>query len=561
MDQFDHTTDVVVVGSGAAGMVTAWTAAQLGLDVILVEKAGVYGGNTALSGGGAWLPNAPFFVRRGEGDDPAALFRYLRAIAPGVDPERHRKYIAEAPRIAEALEKAKPFKDGFLWIKGYSDYHPHLGGSPSGRGLWPTPIDERVLGEEASKRLARGGGRLPGAPKGMWMTSADYHDLIALRWGGIRGPLMLIRLAWRSLVAAVTGRRMVTSGAALVTRLRMLLQEVEVPIWLNTPMKSVIRDETGRATGVEVEREGRTERIGARRGVMLAAGGFESSAEMRTRYQPVITPGLSSGSENNTGDGIIAGEEAGGKLELMDDAWWMPGIQLPGGVWGMVSERAYPHQFIVNGDGKRFVNEAAPYTDFGHEQIQGHKKGVSHFPVYMVIDHFAWQHYFFGGLPNRTVPQEWLDAGSMFKADTLEELAQQIGVPPQNLVETAERFNGFARAGKDEDFHRGESAYDRWYGNPKYDNPNLGEVKKPPFYAFKMVLGDLGTKGGLLTDENARVLAADGSVIPGLYSAGNNSAAVMGNSYAGPGATIGPAMTFGWVAAHDMAAAGNGPPT
>lgn len=560
MAEFDHIVDVVVVGSGGAGMVTAWSAATLGLDTLVVEKSSMFGGNTALSGGGAWLPNAPYFQRLGEVDDPDKLFEYLRRVAPEVAPERQRRYLEEIPALTRALEQTSVFADHFSWIRGYSDYHPHLGGNPLGRGLWPTPIDQRVLGEERlQRRIKKSVGRLPGAPKGMWMTSGDYHDLIALRWGGLRGAKMMVRLAWRAAKARLTGEEMITSGAALVTRLRMLLKQENVPLWLNTPMTSLIlRD--GRVIGIEVEREGKPYRIGAQRGVMMAAGGFEGSAEMRARYQPLIRPGLTAGCLDNTGDGIRAGEAVGAALDLMDDAWWMPAMELPGGMFQLMSERSYPHQFIVNGAGKRFVNEAAPYTDFGHAQIEGHKTGVSHFPIWMIIDHHAWTHYFFGGLPGRKVPKDWIDSGSMFQAPTMEALAGMIGVPPENLVATAERFNGFARQGRDEDFHRGESSYDRWYGNPGYSNPNLGTVEKPPFYAFRMQLSDLGTKGGLLTDENARVLRPDGSVIEGLYAAGNNSAAVMGNSYAGPGATLGPAMTFGWIAAHHMAGTGNGQP-
>jgi 3-oxosteroid 1-dehydrogenase len=556
MEQFDHLEDVVVVGSGAGGMAAAWTAAKHGLGTLVIEKCPVFGGNSALSGGGAWLPNAPYFLRRGERDDPEKLLAYLRTIAPGVAPERQRRYLEEAPKLAEAFESTPYFHDGagFVWIKGYSDYHPEKGGNPLGRGLWSGPIDQRLLGTEAdNRRGARGRRRLPGAPKGMWLTSADFHDLIALKWGTWRGPRMLLVLAWRTIVSSITRHQIVTGGAALVTRLRLLLRDAAVPVWLNTPMRTLITDTAGRVVGVVVEREGRPFRIGARRGVIMAAGGFEGNSELRKRYQPNVPPGLSSGSPDNTGDGILAGEALGAALDLMDDAWWMPAMQLPSGVSGMVAERAYPHQFIVNSVGSRFVNEASPYTDFGHAQIKGQESGVGHMPAYMIIDDHAWQHYFFGGLPGRRMPQEWLSSGVVQRADTMEGLARRIGVPTKNLVETAERFNRFARQGRDEDFHRGESAYDHWYGNPKYPNPNLGEVSKPPFFAFRMVLSDLGTKGGLLTDEYARVLRRDGSSIPGLYATGNNSASVMGNDYAGPGATLGPAMTFGWIAAQHIA--------
>jgi 3-oxosteroid 1-dehydrogenase len=550
---FDHEVDVLVVGAGAGGMVSAWTAKGEGLDVLVIEKAGLYGGNSALSGGGAWMPNAPEFIRQGQRDDPEKVFAYLRAIAPNVTPERHRRYLEEVPKLGQALEATPFFRNGFFWAKGYSDYHPDKGGNPLGRGLWASPIDRRQLGEDG-EALRGGTARIPGAPRGMWLTSVDYHDLTHLRWSGWRGKRALLRLAGRTIEARLRGQMMMTSGAALVTRLRLLLKSAGVPLWLKTPMKSLITDDSGRVVGVEAERDGRPLRIRARRGVVLAAGGFEHGEEMRRRYQPAVGSGWSSGSPDNTGDGIRAGEAVGGALDLMDDAWWMPAMQVPGGVWPLVAERAYPEQFIVNAAGRRFTNEASPYTDFVHDQLAGHARGISHIPVFMIVDHRGWTHNIIAGhLPGKAMPKEWMESGLVQRAPTIAELARRIDVPPTALSETAERFNRFARQGRDEDFHRGESAYDRYYGNPDYPNPNLGEVSKPPFYAFRLVPGDLGTKGGLLTDEDGRVLREDGSAIPGLYATGNTSASVMGNDYAGPGATIGPAMLFGWVAAHHMA--------
>jgi 3-oxosteroid 1-dehydrogenase len=555
---FDHEVDVVVVGSGAAGMVTAWTAANQGLDALIIEKAALYGGSTALSGGGAWIPNAPEFLRQGQRDDPEKMYQYLRTIAPDVAPERQRRYLEEAPKLAEALERTPFFKNGFFWVKGYSDYHPEKGGSPLGRGLWASPIDKKHLGEDGAN-LRGGMARIPGAPRGMWLTSIDFRDMTHLRWGGTRGVRALARLAWRSVAANVRGQRIMTSGAALITRLMLTLRQTDVPLWLETPLKELITDADGRVVGVLAEREGKPFRIGARHAVMIATGGFEHNEEMRKRYQPEVGRGWSSASPDNTGDGIRAGEKVGATLRLMDDAWWMPGMQIPGGVFPLVAERAYPNQFIVNSAGRRFTNESSPYTDFVHDQLAGHRSDVSHIPVFMIIDHQAWTHNLIAGhLPGRKMPTEWVDAGLVQKADTLEELARRIGVSEKQLVETAARYNAFARAGKDEDFHRGESAYDRYYGNPNYAHPNLGEVNQPPYYAFTLVPGDLGTKGGMLTDEDARVLRDDGSVIPGLYAAGNASSSVMGNDYAGPGATIGPAMAFGWVAAHHIAAAAHG---
>jgi succinate dehydrogenase/fumarate reductase flavoprotein subunit len=556
MEAFDHITDVVVVGCGAGGMVSAWASARLGLETLIVEKATVFGGNSALSGGGAWLPNAPYFQRIGESDDPEAVYQYLRTIAPEVKPERQRRYLEAVPELAAAFESTPYYAGGkgFDWLRGYSDYFPDKGGNPKGRGLWPTPLDERVLGEDMTLRRGHGRkGRLAGTPPGMWMTSGDLHQLLSLRWGTIRGPAMLMRLAWRSLVANLLGWKMITAGAALVTRLRLMLRDAGVPVWLNTRMTSFITNATGDVIGIEVLRDGKPFRIAARHGVVMASGGFEGSKERRAEFQPDAIHAGSQGSPDNTGDWIDPAKRIGAALSLMDDAWWMPALQYtPGTALGMVPERQYPHQFIVNAAGKRYVNESCPYTEFGHKMIEGHRTGVGHFPSFMILDQFAWKHYFFRGLPGRRMPKEWLSSGMVQKANSIEELAGKIGVPPAALRETTDRFNAFARRGVDEDFHRGENAYNNYYGNPKYKNPNLGEVKKGPFYAFRVVLSDLGTKGGMLTDEDGRVLREDGSAIGGLYAVGNNSAAVMGHSYAGPGATLGPAMTFGWVAAHHI---------
>lgn len=556
MPNFDHVVDVVVVGSGASGMVAAWTAAHRGLNVIIIEKAAQYGGNSTLSGGGAWLPGAIVFQREGEKDDPEKVFKYLRNIAPNVDPDRQRRFIREIPEFTKTIEASRYFANGsgFQRVRGYSDYFPHLGGNPDGRGLWAAPIDERKLGEDMVLRRGHGrNARMPGAPKGMWLTSVDIHYLFQLRWGTWASVRTLFRLGLRTIISNLTRRQIVTSGAALITRLRLALKEKDVPLWLETPLKSLIQDDQGRVVGVEAERKGKSILIEARYGVIMASGGFEADRDKRARYQPDALHSGTQGSPDSTGDWISPAESVGARLELMDDSWWMPALVLPESTGSTLMERGYPGQFIVNGAGKRYVNEITPYIEFGHAMIAGHKTGVSHFPSYMIIDQRTWDRCFFRGLPGRKMPEAWLSSGKVNKADTIAELAEKIGVPPENLVETWQRFNGFARNGVDEDFHRGESSYDNYFGNPRLKNPNLEPLEKAPYYAFTVALSDLGTKGGMLTNPNAQVLRKDGSVIEGLYAVGNNSAAVMGNSYAGPGATIGPGMTFGWVAGNHIA--------
>jgi 3-oxosteroid 1-dehydrogenase len=257
----------------------------------------------------------------------------------------------------------------------------------------------------------------------------------------------------------------------------------------------------------------------------------------------------------NTGDGITAGLKLGAAVDLMDDAWWGPSMPLTGGPWFALAERSRPGCLMVDTRGQRFVNESAPYVEAVHAMYGEGDGPGEHIPTWLVFDQRYKDRYLFTGIgPRQPLPGRWYKAGVVAKAASLAELAERIEVPADALAATIDRFNGFARAGVDEDFHRGRSAYDHYYGDPRNrPNPSLGELSKAPFYAVKIVPGDLGTKGGLRTDEHARVLREDGSVVPRLYAAGNTSAAVMGRTYAGPGATIGPAMVFGYLAAERLA--------
>jgi succinate dehydrogenase/fumarate reductase flavoprotein subunit len=548
---FDKEVDVVVAGAGAGGMASAIKASALGLDVLVLEKSKYFGGSAALSGGGVWAPNSPQLVEHGERSDPSKLVEYLQNIAPGVDRARHERYVTEIPKVMAFLSAQPRLRNGFSWTRGYSDYHPDRGGSPLGHGVWPEPINKKLLGDD-EWRLRPPRPRMQ-LPRGSWLTSAELHDLLQLRWGGWRGKRMLAILATRILRSRLFRLRMTSAGQSLSTRLFLSLRDAGVPIWWETPLTSLVTDDDGRVVGAVVIRDGSPYHIGARAGVIMATGGFDHNPEMRKRYHPEVEPGWSSGSEDNLGDGIRIGTELGAGVDLLDDAWWMPSVIWPdGSPHGGVPERQYPGQFIVNSAGRRFANESCPYTDFGHAQIEGHRTGVSHIPAWMIFDETAWKRNFIlGHVPGQPMGK-WSQV--VTTAPTLEQLAEKIGLPPDALRDTAERFNAFARSGADEDFHRGESPYDNYYGDHSYPNPNLAEVKDPPLHALAWYPGDLGTKGGLLTDEDARVLRDDGSVIDGLYATGNVSAAVMGRDYAGPGATIGPAITFGFVAASRIAA-------
>jgi len=561
-NEFDHSVDVLVVGSGGGGMTAALAADASELDTLVVEKSPQFGGSTALSGGGIWVPGAPSQRKEGYVPDPEGVFEYLKQITGGlVSDARLRQYVKSAPAMMEFLENLSPWFE-FVWKPGYADYYPELpGGSELGSTINVPAIDLRKLGDEEANLLQP----LALAPRGIWFAPKDLRLFYQVRQNW-RGKAVLVKLFWRMFRARFFGDRMAAIGQSLAARLRLALKQQGIPLWLNSPMTELITDVDGTVTGAVVERDGAQRRIHARRGVILASGGFDHDMAWRRAHLPVLEKDWSFGNPAAMGDGIRAGEKVGGSTDLLDEAWWFPAICWPDGrLQFMLNERMMPSQFVVNGDGKRFINEAAPYMDFAHAMIEGQRSGVEHIPCWLVTDIRSFHRYVVAGhLPipkvpfapvptGRKVPKAWLDSGVVKEANSLEELAAKIEVPAANLRATAERFNALARSGHDDDFNRGDSAYDNYYGDPTLPNPNLYPLGKPPYYAFQIILGDLGTSGGLRTDEFARVLRDDDSVVKGLYAVGNTSAAVMGRSYAGAGATIGPAMTFGYVAAKHLA--------
>ena len=561
-ESFDHTVDVLVIGSGGGGMTAALAADASGLDTLVVEKSAQFGGSTALSGGGIWVPGAPSQRKAGYVPDPDDVFQYLKQITGGlVSDARLRQYVDSAPVMMDFLEKLSPWFE-FVWKPGYADYYPELpGGSELGSTINVPAIDLRKLGDDEANLLHP----LALAPKGIWFAPKDLRLFYQVRQNW-RGKAVLLKLIWRMVRARVFGDRMAAIGQSLAARLRLALKQQNIPLWLNSPMTELITDVDGSVIGAVIEQDGRQRRIHARRGVIIASGGFDHDMAWRRQHLPVLEKDWSFGNPAAMGDGIRAGEKVGASTELLDEAWWFPAMCWPDGrLQFMLNERMMPSQFVVNGDGKRFINEAAPYMDFAHAMIDGQQSGVGHIPCWLITDIRSFHRYVVGGhLPipkipfapvptGWKVPKAWLESGVVKEASSFEELAAKIDVPAENLRATADRFNGFARNGHDDDFNRGDSAYDNYYGDPTLPNPNLFPLGKPPYYAFQIILGDLGTSGGLRTDEFARALRDDDTVVKGLYAVGNASAAVMGRSYAGAGATIGPAMTFGYVAAKHIA--------
>jgi 3-oxosteroid 1-dehydrogenase len=550
MAEYDYLTDVAVVGSGGGGLVCALVAKLEGLDSIVLEKTQYYGGSTAMSGGGIWIPNNHLMAKAGVPDSYENALTYMKCIAGDRVPEaRLEAYVRRAPEALRYLEDRVALL--YCIVPGYSDYYAELpGGTVEGRGLEPIPFDGRKLGDnlKALKNLPYG------IPGGISVTIGEYCQLSRVKTT-TKGKLAALKFGMVFIKNRLLGVERLTMGRALVGRLRYSLMKQNIPLWLDSPAKRLLT-ENGRVVGVEILKDGKPFAIQARKGVVLAAGGFARNLEMRKRYQQhPITVDWTVANEGNTGDAINMGIEIGAAIDLMDDAWWGSTSLLPSGqAMFHVSERALPGTAIVNSAGRRFGNEAAPYTDWGHSVYEANSSEASTIPCYYIMDQRARNNYMFGLILPGRLPKEYITSGYVKKANTIRELALQCGIDQAGLEDTVERMRVYAQDGKDGEFGKGDTTYDRFYGDPTVKpNPCLAPIEKPPYYAAELFPGDLGTKGGLVTDENARVLRSDGSVVDGLFSTGNNSASVMGNSYAGPGATIGPAITFGYLAAMHMA--------
>lgn len=544
--------DVIVVGAGGAGMTAALAAHARGLKTLVIESTDGFGGSTARSGGGVWIPNNYALRAAGQTNTDAETKEYLYAIiGDDVPHERIDAFVEQGPAMLEFVRDNSAAD--FVWVPDYSDYYPEAPqGRASGRSIEPKPVNGKIIGAELD-RLTRAYTK---APAGLVVTQADFRK-ISLGLRTIRGPVTMAKVLLRRLVTLALGKRMYGMGMALMIGMRKGLLDRGIPVWFETPLTDLLVED-GRVVGVAVSHEGETRTLRAEAGVILACGGFEHNAEMRQKYQRApIGSDWTTGAAGNTGAGIAAGIKVGADIALMDDAWWGPTIPLPSGPWFCLAERNLPGSMIINQAGLRYSNEAAPYVDAVHAMYDNAEAtGIDHVPSWMLIDQRYRNRYLFAGLsPRQSFPGRWLKSGTIVRSETLEGLAEKIGVPADALTHSVQTFNGYARTGKDLDFGRGDSAYDRYYGDPTVTpNPSLGVIDQAPFYAVKMVPGDLGTKGGIVTDATARALRPDGTVIEGLYAAGNASAAVMGHTYAGAGATIGPAMTFGYIAANHCAA-------
>jgi 3-oxosteroid 1-dehydrogenase len=551
---WDYTTDLLVVGSGAGALTTAIVARREGLEALVVEKTEFYGGSSALSGGGLWVPNNPLMAAAGFRDSLEQARAYLDAtVGDRVPAVRKEAYLARSPEMVEYMLQNSHLQLDV--IPEYTDYYPDRPGAMTGgrcldarifRGRRLGPLLEQLRPTEHSMSLE------------LTFTAAEVKKLMLFR-RRFRYLLVAIKVLLRSVWGRLSGAKLLCMGQALVAPLRLSLHELGVPLWLDTGIDRLIVED-GRVVGAAGNREGRPIRIRANAGIVLAAGGFAHNGEMREKYQPSpIGTEWTSASAGDTGDAIRMGLELGAATDLMEEAWWGPSSLPPEGPpFFHLGERSCPGSIVVDSAGRRFTNEAASYIDVVHAMYAHNRPDAVSIPAHLILDQrFRDRYPFASTLPGQPIPEEYLESGYVKAADTLEELAEKIGVDCRGLVETVARFNDMARAGKDLDFDRGGNAYDRYYGDPTVQpNPCLSPLETAPFYALTLFPGDLGTKGGLVTDEHARVLREDGSPIAGIYAIGNTSASVMGDTYPGAGATLGPALTFGYVAA--MHASGRG---
>lgn len=562
----NYRCDVLVVGAGAGGLATAVSAAHRRLNVLVVEKEPVFGGTTARSGGWMWIPcNAPA-KRAGVEDSREKARLYLEhETGEHFDPARIDAFLEAGPKAVEFFEEKTSLQ--FDLGPTFADYHPDApGGMPGGRSIVARPFDGRELKDEI-KRLRPPLaeitflGMMIGSGKELLhffrMTKSPVSALYV-------GVLLLKYL--RDLV--FHGRPMrLMNGNALVGRLVKSCFDMNVPIWTRAGVKKLLRDGAGRVNGAIIDTSKGPINVTAEKGVVLAAGGFPQDAVRRK----VLFPHAPSGHEHvspappgNTGDGLRLGAAAGASIkdDLPNSAAWVPvsrPLRSDGtlGVFPHFVDRSKPGVIAVTRSGRRFVNEADSYHDFCQAMIKACNADGGEICAFFIADHKTLRKYGLGYVKPAPVPfRRHIRSGYLFEGKSLQDLAAEIGAEPDQLEATVAEFNEHARAGDDPEFHKGSTAYNRSLGDPEHQpNPCVAPVEQGPFYAVKLVVGDLGTFAGLRCDEHARVLDDGGRPITGLYAAGNDAASIMGGNYPGGGITLGPAITFGYIAARHMAGA------
>ena len=552
MDSVDETFDFVIVGSGGGSMCAALVAKSKGLQPLILEKTDLFGGTTARSGGIMWIPNNRFMRRDGVADSTEQAMTYLDHVVgdhddtPGATRERRLTYVTEAPQMVDFLVDQGIELDRHPYWPDYYDNLP--GGLREGRAVFAELFDASALGPLRTK-LRPNFVPVPVKSQEMWEL-----PLMRTTW---LGKWTVVKLALRMAMAKLTGKHWVGSGAALQGQMLHKALQAGVDMRTDARVEQLLTEKDGRVVGVLARIDGRERRIAARFGVLINAGGFAHNQGMRDKYQPGTSAEWTATSPGDTGEMMLEMIRLGAAIAQMDE---MVGNQaalpplLPDRIALVVSEVAKPHSIVIDQSGERYTNETQSYMSFCQDMLARHKT-VPAVPSWLMFDSQYMAKYMVAGtLPGSKKPRAWYDQGWLKKAASVAELAEQLKIDPTKLTATVARFNGFARNGKDEDFHRGDRAYDRFLGDrTQVPSPAMAPLDTAPFYAYQFYPGDVGTFGGVITDVHARVLRADGTVIPGLYATGTSTAGVMGRAYPGAGASIGPSFVWGYVAANHAA--------
>ncbi|WP_114971634.1 FAD-dependent oxidoreductase [Rhodoferax ferrireducens] len=554
--------DLIVIGSGAAGLATAITAKKRGLDVVVLEKEPVFGGTTALSGGVLWIPLGPHGRQQNPADTREAVRTYMmQETGAFYDAAAVDAFLDNGPKMVEFFERETAMQ--FIPTL-YPDYHPdEPGGVAIGRSILAAPFDIRGLGKDMA--------RLKPPLKtitfiGMMFNSsnADLKHFFQATQSLTSFIYVAKRLVTHIKELALYRRGInVTSGNALAARLAKSVLDLNIPIFTSSPAKEILMDK-GKAIGVRVGGEGSEYRITARQGVVLACGGFPHDIQRIAKAYPHLARGgehLSPTPTANTGDGTHMAEAVGGVVDIrfQDSAAWMPVSRVPYGngefgVFPHLLDRYKPGIIGVLKNGKRFTNETNSYHDVGAAMIRA-CEGQKETAMWLVCDKATMGKYGLGYAKPSPMPLGGLIRnGYLVKGDTLADLASQTGIDPAGLEQTVREYNVGAVRGDDPAFGRGRTAFNRYLADPENQpNPCVAPVLKGPYFAVKVIMGDLGTFDGIQTSVVGEVLKRDGSAIDGLYAVGNDRASVMGGNYPGAGITHGPNMTFGFITAHHIA--------
>lgn len=559
---WDREVDVLVVGTGNGGLTAAVCNWEMGTkNVLIIEKQDKVGGTSASSGGGIWIPNSHYAKEVGAKDsvDDAKTYLMNTLFGEDVPEEMIDIYLEKAPEMLKFLHDRTDVR--YESLAEYPDYYTNMEGAREGhRSLEPSPIMASELGDNWKRMtwthfMMRMFNRIH-------FTQVEAHLLMVQLPGWKR---LLARLMW-DYIRDIPWRlktpisRRLACGAAGVARLYLSVLKREIPLEFNTQMVELIA-EGDSVLGAVIECNGQRQRVRAAKGVILASGGFEKNQALREQYLPAPTNTTwSAGNAGNEGDALLAGLELGAKTRLMNDAWWTTTLCVPDEPAPRLAimEKSFPGSCVVNRDGKRFANESQNYMAFQKDLFKTHTEEHPNAPAWHVFDATFRENFMVGPLmtkamkPDSQIPKKWFEEGFVAKANTIRELADMLGIDADGLEETIGKMNHYAETGVDEDFGRGDSAYDRYYADPAIKpNPCLAPIIKAPFYAMRIEAGDFGTLGGLDTDTSARVKKASGGVFEGLFAVGNCSAAIL-PTYPGPGATLGPAMTMAYQAARHI---------